>query len=184
MKLCKDCKYFKPDREWTLKNDQIAHGYCTHQNAIRTISYHTGNVKYESASYMRKYKGCGTSARYYIDKDDIEPIQYNCTIFCTGCKYNQLNTDYYNTFDQKEFSLCTHPFATTFDMVTGEPQYKFASTMRHYAKKDDLKSCGENGYLFEPKDDTHAHEEETHGEEYQEYSNFTIIAFLLILLIM
>lgn len=148
MRLCKDCKYFKP-----TSSDQLANGYCTHRNAITLISYHTGDVYYKMASEMRrKSKECGKSARFYIDKNDIEPIQYTCNAFCTDCKYQKPNTMYYNVHEQTEYALCTHPFATTVDMVSGEELYKYAYMMRNYAKPGDIKSCDVQGYLFEERD--------------------------------
>lgn len=148
MRLCKDCKYFKPARDGDRHS-----GLCTHQKAITSVSYHTGIVYRTFASEMRRNrKMCGQSARFYIDKNDIEPIEHSCMIFCTDCKFSMPNTNYYTVASQTEYALCTHPYATSVDMVTGEKLYHYTNTMRNYAKPNDIKSCGTGGYLFEPKD--------------------------------
>lgn len=100
----------------------------------------------------RDRKGCGKTARYYIDKNDIEPINITHFVSCTDCKYNLLNTHYSSIDDQTEYALCTHPYATTIDMVTGDKLYNYAYVSRNYAKRNDITSCDVGGYLFEPKE--------------------------------
>lgn len=147
-KDCKDCKYFK-----VKQSDSLSNGLCTHPKAITSISYHTGIVYRTYASYMRKdLYGCGKSARYYIDKDDIEPAKITHIVSCTDCKYNMLNTNYSSTDSQIEYALCTHPYTTTVDMVSGEKLYYYTNDMRNYAVPNDIKSCDVGGYLFEPKE--------------------------------
>lgn len=181
MKICSDCKYFKPDTSMYGIRNQIAFGHCTNQNAIRSISYHTGNVEYFMATQMRKYsENCGQNAKYYLDKNDVQPIVNQCNVFCTDCKYNKPDDSLLNTEAQLEYAQCTHPSATTIDMVTGSTIYEYSYIMRR--KANDHKSCGANGTLFEKSDNPRNNKKNRLTEML--YSCAMVIAILMLVLFM
>lgn len=184
MLICKNCKYFAPDREWPSRYDQMQHGFCTHPNAMIAVSYHQGHVYNKRADTCRKdSRGCGRDARYYIDKDSIDPPKINHMVFCTSCKYQKQNTNYYVTYDQNEYAFCTHPLSHKIDMVTGEITYPFASQMRNEKPKDEIRSCGINGYMYEERV-----EEETTGNKHanadSEFGRMITIAVILLLFLL
>jgi hypothetical protein len=182
MLLCKNCKYFAPDKGFSNREEQIRFGFCTHPSAEIAVSYHRGNVYNKSATTWRKdIRGCGSGARYYLDKDSIDPPRKEYRVFCTNCKYQRPNTNYYTVYDQNEYAFCTHPLSTIVDMVSGEHSYPFASKVRD---KNDIRSCGSQGYMYEEREVTHVHNENSDSEEDDNMNRILIVAFIIILLIL
>lgn len=64
--ICKNCKYFQPDKSWYIRQYRIANGKCTHPTS-QTIDIVSGDVTYETAKEMRKTQ-CGPQGSYYIVK--------------------------------------------------------------------------------------------------------------------
>lgn len=184
MKLCCNCKYFKPDTSWYGLTNQIAFGLCTHKHAIKSISYHSGGLDLLMASQMRHSRGrCGENAKYYIDANDIQPIYYTCQVFCTDCKYNKPDSSYMSEINQLEYAQCTHPFATTIDMISGKKLYTRSRIMRKDADKNDIKSCGADGFLFEAKDTSEKEEFTKKSEWFYSYAILVVVVILILLMI-
>lgn len=173
MKFCRNCKYFQPNLKWLTYANQIQYGTCTHPTSITSISYHTGMIEYKEAQEMRRdRKKCGTTAKHYLDKEDIQPPKISHVVYCTNCKYQKLNTNFYDIPTQTEYAYCTHPLAIPTDLVTGF--YPYAKDMRntsdttsentsentsdttsettHKNISETMSTCGCNGYMYEEKE--------------------------------
>lgn len=154
MKFCTNCKYFQPNLQWSTPQNKLLYGLCTHPTSITSISHHTGIVEYREAQERRKDpRGCGISARFFLDKTDIEPPKTPNAVYCTNCKYQRLNTTFHNKASQVEYAFCTHPLAIPDDVVTGSHPY--TQDMRYTKKQSNLSetmgTCGVNGYMYEEK---------------------------------
>lgn len=72
LKICRDCKYFKPDtKRWFLKEYAIQYGLCTHKSTTYT-NYISGKIIYYEAKEMRdNYDICGKNAKLYVENPNI-----------------------------------------------------------------------------------------------------------------
>lgn len=148
--LCKNCKYFFPNKEFSTHEYQLKHGICKHPKSIVKVDYHTGVYKYNDAQYMRTSPNkCGTTGVYYNDVHDLhKPIETRKDIICTECKYFALNNDWISKENKVEFALCTHNTATIIDYVTGNIEYVSAKDMRY-----NIHMCSEKGNYFVKNED-------------------------------
>lgn len=160
---------------WNSPEHQYYNGSCTHPKAVQTISYHTGRINYTYARDIRHYfRSCGTSARYYLDVNDIEPPKTTHIVSCTDCVHQKLNT----SLDQDEYALCSQPLVTKYDMVSGESVYP---EMRNQAKPNDNKSCGTHGSLFEENTQQDQTSKETERHKLIQWFLLILLVVLLLL---
>lgn len=143
---CINCKYYAPDNK-----------LCTHPKAVKERYPHMDWVYYKAAHRMRKFSNlCGKDGKWYIDKDDVLQEKEVTMRFpsCHDCKYVIPNESWYSTENQLYYAHCSHPNAIiSTDIVTGEVEYKMTHQMRE-DKKNDIKSCGTLGLLYEERDHT------------------------------
>ena len=71
LKICKDCKYFKPDPTAFCKEMRLARALCTHP-CSKDVDIITGKVSYDTAKHMRADESeCGQAARFYEKEHPI-----------------------------------------------------------------------------------------------------------------
>jgi hypothetical protein len=79
MKQCKDCKYFRPNRQFHFHETRVQHGICMHPSA-RIIDAGSGasiqdradNMRYEDPDVPLKYHGkCGATARFFHEETNM-----------------------------------------------------------------------------------------------------------------
>lgn len=138
---CINCKYYTPDNK-----------LCTHPKAVKERYPHMDLVYYKTAHEMRKFSNlCGKDGKWYIDKDDVLQ-QKEVTMrppSCQDCKHVILNESWNSPDNQLYYAHCSHSNAIlSTDIVTGEVEYRMAHKMRE-DKKNDIKSCGTLGLLYE-----------------------------------
>jgi len=66
--ICRNCKYFRPDREWIYSDKQFHYGRCAHHTS-QTIDLVSGIPTYELARTMRDKDNlkCGKTGAFHTD---------------------------------------------------------------------------------------------------------------------
>lgn len=169
---------------WYTAETRYFYGYCTHPNAIKHISYNTGNIDYRYAREMREdRRSCGKSARYYLDINELEAPKSTHVFSCTSCVHQKKNNSFSDECDQEEYALCTHPLATEHDMVSGVPIYPYTSDMRKKSKPNDIMSCGEKGFMYEEKPTKDDCQDKDDKERDTASKAFMVMVFILLILL-
>lgn len=73
--VCRNCKYFKPDKSFHSADQRLSYGTCLHPKS-QTINIITGKVDYKLARYFREDSTiakreidvCGSVGKFYEDE--------------------------------------------------------------------------------------------------------------------
>lgn len=82
VKVCSNCKYFKPDYTWASSSNRIKFGKCTHPK-MANIDIVSGKIEYIEAERARRpYSACKYEAILYEpETDEFKKLKKKVSIY-------------------------------------------------------------------------------------------------------